>query len=87
MKTFMPFSALLAWIVTFIGAAKDIKPLTYLGIFGILFLIVISLTEVASSKTLDKNQKLMWILGLLPLNIFLMPVYFLFYRKKIMGSI
>lgn len=87
MKVFMPFSALLAWVITFIGAAKDIKPLTYLGVFGILILIVISLTEISASRTLDKNQKLMWIIGLLPLNMFIMPVYFLFSRKKITATV
>ena len=83
MKIFMPFSALLAWVVTFVGAIKDIKPLTYLGCFGILILLVISLTEIYASKTIDKNKKLLWVIGLLPFNMIVMPVYFLLYRKKI----
>ena len=83
MKLFMPFSALLAWIVTFVGASKDIKPLTYLGVFGVLILLVISLIEIYASKKLDKNKKLLWLIGLLPLNTILMPLYFLMYSKKI----
>jgi len=83
MKIFMPFSALLAWVLTFVGAGTDSKPLTYLGVFGILILLVISLTEVSASKTIDKNKKLLWMIGLLPFNMIVMPVYFLLYRKKI----
>lgn len=82
----MPYSALLAWIITLIGASSDNQPMTRIGVFGILILLLISIVEVNSSKILNSQQKIIWSIALLPGNIVAMPLIFYCTEKKLMDG-
>lgn len=88
-KKFLPWSFIISFVLTIIGALMKIIHLPFanifltIGLLSLAFFIVVSVNEILKSKKIDGTEKFMWIMGLLFFGMFTGLLYVLEYRKKI----
>lgn len=56
-----------------------------LGLFSTAAFIVIALSEILSSDHINSNEKFMWMIGFLFMNILAGILYFIYRRKRIIA--
>lgn len=56
-----------------------------LALFSTGAFIVMALCEILPSERIDRNEKLMWIVGFFFMNIFVGILYFVYGRKRIIS--
>lgn len=62
------------------------KELALVGFTVVAAFVIMALTEVYKSKNITLNEKIMWTIGFLCLNMITGPTYFFMGRKRITRS-